>query len=319
MLIALLQVVVGTTILVGGAYALVTGASNIAKALGISELVIGLTIVAIGTSAPELAITVVSALDNKPELIIGNVVGSNIANIGLILGFSAVVASINVPRAILYREFAWLLGATALIGVFAIGGEFTLPEGLILLVGVVVFSYMSYRVAVQQHDDAVDARMDGKEMPSLNLVRDGGLILLGGLGLAFGSNWLVTGATEIALEIGISEYVIGLTLVAVGTSLPELSTSIVASTRGEGDLVVGNIIGSNIYNLLLILATGMVITTLEIPEVVLEVQIPLMIGLTFALFPIIYSGRRVGRVEGSALLAAYIVITGIAFALNPGG
>jgi cation:H+ antiporter len=321
---AFVLVVVGTVLLVGGAYWLVEGSSKIAESFGVSDLVIGLTIVAIGTSAPELAITVVSAVQDKPELIIGNVVGSNIANIGLILGFSAFVAAIKVPRNILYRELAWLLIATFLVGLFAMGGEFEAYEGFILLAVMVAFSYASYRIAMNEHDAAVEANKHNGNGESLTMtttewLRYGGMVGAGILGLAFGSNWLVEGATDIAMDIGVSEYVIGLTLVAVGTSLPELSTSVVASTRGEGDLVVGNIIGSNIYNLLLILATGMVITDLVIPQVVLEVQIPLMIGLTFALVPITQTSQRVARREGLLLLTAYIIITGLAFALNPGG
>lgn len=323
-------VVLGIIFLVGGAYVLVEGASRIAFAFGISELVVGLTIVAIGTSAPELAIVVAAALQISnetlatvagSELIIGNVVGSNIANIGLILGFSSLTAVITVPQSIIRRDFIWLLAVTVLVGGFAWDGQFVAMEGVALLVGAVFFSLFQYRIAMQESHAAAEAREEsGAAAPDRSprvLGLNAGLIVIGGVSLALGSDWLVNGSTSIALDLGISEYLIGLTLVAVGTSLPELSTSIVASARGEGELVVGNIIGSNIYNLLLVLSAGMAITTLEIPDVIREVQIPLMIGLTFALFPILRTERNISRLEGGLLLLAYIGITILAFVAAP--
>jgi len=320
-------VIIGLIFLIGGAYVLVEGASKIAFAFGISELVVGLTIVAIGTSAPELAIVIATALQinagelaatGGSELIIGNVVGSNIANIGLILGFSALTAHINIPTGILKRDFIWLGGATVAVGLFALNGAFELYEGVILLVGMVGFSIFQYRIAMEESHAAEESGQN-VHPELLVLARYAGLVLLGGIGLALGSDWLVNGATSIAQDLGISDYIIGLTLVAVGTSLPELATSVVATSRGEGELVVGNIIGSNIYNLLLVLAAGMVIIDLQIPDVVREVQIPLMIGLTFALIPIFITGNKVRREEGAILLVAYAIITGLAFAVNPGG
>jgi cation:H+ antiporter len=322
---------VGIVFLVGGAYVLVEGASRIAFAFGISELLVGLTVVAIGTSAPELAIVVASALQERSgeivggsELIIGNVVGSNIANIGLILGFSAIAAAITVPKEVIQRDFAWLLAGTVLVGVFALDGEFVFYEGAILMVAMLVFSFFQYRLGMQQsHKHAEEMETNGQggaEKPNMlrAMAPNIGMIILGVIGLAIGSTFLVEGATEIALDLGISEFIIGLTLVAVGTSLPELATSVIGSMKGDGELVVGNIIGSNIYNLLLVLASGALITDIVVPDQVLTVQIPLMIGLTFALYPIIRSGRRVQRREGLLLLAAYAIITGLAFVVNPG-
>ncbi len=327
-------VILGMLLLVGGAYYLVEGASRIASAFGISELVIGLTIVAIGTSAPELAIVVATALQinaealgpvQGSELIIGNVVGSNIANIGLILGFSATTALIGIPRGIIRRDFPWLLAATLLVGGFALNGEFEFLEGAVLFVGFILFSIFQYRIAQQQSASAAaerNANGDGHEAENLSrsprvLARNAALVVGGGLGLALGSDWLVDGASIIARDLGISEYLIGLTLLAVGTSLPEFATSVLASARGEGELVVGNIIGSNIYNLFLVLSVGMLIVDLEIPDVVREVQIPLMVGLTLALVPIFTTGTAVSRREGIGLLIAYVVITGLAFAIGP--
>ena len=190
----------------------------------------------------------------------------------------------------------------------------------------VIFDVFQYRIGVAQShqhaEEMEEANGDDAEQPNLaagNGPRTSCMVILGVIGLAaLAPNFLVNGATEIALDLGISEFIIGLTLVAVGTSLPELATSVVGSMKGEGELVVGNIIGSNIYNLLLVLASGALITNIVVPDQVLTVQIPLMIGLTFALYPIIRTGPHVGRREGMFLLTAYIVITALAFVANPG-
>jgi len=314
----------GLILLLAGAYSLVEGASKIAFAFGISELVVGLTIVAIGTSAPELAVSVAGALQGsaKSEIIIGNVVGSNIANIGLILGSSAFITVVNVPQQILRVDFLWLLGATALAGFFAWDSKYTAPEGAVLLLGVVAFSVFQYRIAARQsRQDAAERLANGIAAPDrrlMTLLPFAGMVVLGIGALALGSDWLVNGATEIATSMGINEYIIGLTLVAVGTSLPELATSLMGAWRGEGDIVVGNIVGSNIYNLLLILGAGMVITDLNIPDQVRTVQIPLMIGLTFVLYPILRSSKQVRKPEGLLLLLAYAAITAAAIVINPG-
>ncbi len=314
----MLLVLGGFGLLIGGAWALVEGASRLARIVGISELVVGLTIVAIGTSAPELAVSLIGAFQGKPDMVIGNIVGSNIANIGLILGLAAIIGHIKIPEELLKQDFLWLLLATLAAGAFAIGGRFDRWEGLVLLAGAAGFTWFNYRVA---RDDAMaHAAAEGERAKtawktiSISIVA----IVLGIAGLVIGGNWLVGGATEIALDLGVSEYLIGLTMVAVGTSLPELATSVVGVARNQDSLVLGVIVGSNIYNLLLILGSAMFIVPLEVHRNMETVQIPLMIGLTLALVPILRDGLHVKTRWGWLLLAAFILTTVIAVRIDPG-
>ncbi len=314
----MLLVLGGFGLLIGGAWALVEGASRLARIVGISELVVGLTIVAIGTSAPELAVSLIGAFQGKPDMVIGNIVGSNIANIGLILGLAAIIGHIKIPEELLKQDFLWLLLATLAAGAFAIGGRFDRWEGLVLLAGAAGFTWFNYRVA---RDDAMaHAAAEGERAKtawktiSISIVA----IVLGIAGLVIGGNWLVGGATEISLDLGVSEYLIGLTMVAVGTSLPELATSVVGVARNQDSLVLGVIVGSNIYNLLLILGSAMFIVPLEVHRNMETVQIPLMIGLTLALVPILRDGLHVKTRWGWLLLAAFILTTVIAVRIDPG-
>jgi cation:H+ antiporter len=320
----LVLTLVGLVILVASAYLLVEGATRLAYALGVSELIVGLTIVAVGTSAPELMISIATGWQIRAgdlsqnagsDLIIGNVIGSNIANIGLILGVAALIRLIRIDPALLKRDYLWMAGAAALVAVFALDARFAAWEGAILLVGMVAFSAQQYWAA-QAQPTSPDAKRPASRLTLSSGLRYGGLILGGIIGLALGSNWLVSGATSIARDLGVNEFIIGLTLVALGTSLPELATSITASWRHEGDIVVGNIIGSNIYNLLLILAVGSLITPLSISDSTREVQIPLMLGLTLALYPLMRAQHSLSRWEGGLLLAAYAGIIGLGIALN---
>lgn len=318
-MIAWLLIAAGFVALVGGAWALVEGAARIAKGLGVSELVIGLTIVAIGTSAPELAVTVTAALEGKTDLIIGNVVGSNIANIGLILGVGALVGRIDIPDELLRRDLVWLLGATLAVGVLAIGGEYTRPEGALLLAGGVGFLVFSYRVA---RKEMAEGRLkDSDEIHAASgtwdFVRSVVLVIVGIIGLVAGGRWLVDGASTIARDFGISEYLIGLTVLAIGTSLPELATTVVGVRREQGELILGGVVGSNIFNLLLILAVGILIQPMEIAQVTLQIQIPLMIGLTLALAAMLLDGSHLRRRWAVLLLTAYVLAIGAAIYLDP--
>lgn len=316
--VSVLLVLGGFGLLMGGAWALVEGASRLARMVGISDLVVGLTIVAIGTSSPELAVTLTAAFSGKPDMVIGNIVGSNIANIGLILGLSAILGHIQIPDRLLKQDFLWLLLATLATGVFAIGGRFDRIEGAILLAGAFAFTLFNYRIA----------RGEARIHAGLELPREPGAgrttvlsivgVIVGISGLVLGGDLLVRGATDVALKLGVSEYLIGLTMVAVGTSLPELATSVVGVARGQGELILGGIVGSNIYNILLILAAGMLVIPLEIESIILTVQIPLMIGLTLALVPILRDGLHMRTRWGWFLLMAYVAMTAIAVRIDPG-
>jgi len=318
LLVAAAWMVLGFVLLIGGAALLVDGASRLARQLGVSELVVGLTIVAIGTSSPELAVTVTAALDGRPDMIVGNIVGSNIANIGLILGLSAVVGHMAIPEALLKRDFVWLAIGTLGVGLFAIDGSLDRWEGWLLMLGAVAFSYANYRLANADSRASAESRRSDPTPTRTSRVRSVAWIVLGLVGLAIGGDRLVLGASEAARLFGISEYLIGLTVVALGTSLPELATSLVGVRRGEGDLVLGGIVGSNIYNLFLILASGMILGALPLHDIVQTVQIPLMIGLTLALVPILRDGLHVRTRWGWVLLIAYAMATAAAVLLDPG-
>lgn len=315
---ALLLIAGGFALLVAGAWALVEGAARLARLVGISELVVGLTIVAVGTSSPELAVSVVGALQGKPDMVIGNIVGSNIANIGLILGLCAIIGRIRIPEQLLRQDFLWLLAATVATGVFAIGGRFSRPEGLVLLAGAAAFTYFNYQVARGDARAHAAAGGTGSGVAWRTIAMSIAAIAAGIAGLVVGGDLLVDGATRIARGLGVSEYLIGLTMVAVGTSLPELATSVVGVGRGQGALILGGIIGSNIYNLLLILGVAMTIVPLDIHANMRTVQIPLMIGLTLALIPILRDGLHVRTRWGWLLLAAFAATTAIAVVLDPG-
>lgn len=313
---------IGLVFLVASAYCLVEGASHIAYALGVSELVVGLTIVAIGTSAPELMISLTTGWQIRQgdlsqmagsELIIGNVVGSNIANIGLILGVAALISHIRIDPTLLRRDYLWMLGSAGVVMLFALDNRFVAWEGVVLLLGMLAFSavqYLAARKASLQQDGPTRKQPLTKRQLAIYIA----LIIGGIIGLGLGSDWLVNGATTIARDLGASEFLIGLTLVAIGTSLPELSTGVMASLRNEGDIVVGNIVGSNIYNLLMILSMGALTTPLAVSDNIRQLQIPLMLGLTIALYPLLRARHRLTHLEGGLLLIAYLAIIGISVA-----
>jgi cation:H+ antiporter len=319
MWLANLAVVAGLIALTWSADRFVLGASSLARGLGVTPLLIGLTIVAFGTSAPEIFVSVLAAVQGNPGLAIGNAIGSNIANIGLVLGASALIAPLVVRSAILRREFPILLLVTLLGLVLILDGTLGRMDGVILLTGLTLLVAWLVFTAMrgQLEPDSLGIDLEEAAPPAMSLPRALGLLLLGLGVLLISSQILVWGAVEIAGALGVSDLIIGLTIVAIGTSLPELATSVAAAWKGENELAIGNIIGSNLFNLLAVLAVPALLAPGLLERTVLIRDYPVMLGLTFLLFLLAFGrGKGPGTVqrrEGVLLLglfAAYLILLG---------
>ncbi|MBN1585794.1 MAG: calcium/sodium antiporter [Candidatus Omnitrophica bacterium] len=310
--LALLLFIAGLVLLVGGAEVLVRGSVRLAALVGMSSLVIGLTVVAYGTSLPELAVSVQSGLAGRADVGLGNAVGSNIMNILLVLGLSAVVAAMPVSKRLYQFDLPAMAGSFVLVWVLSLDGALGMWDGVILVAGGLL--YTGCRVSLGRRDDALAQELDeeysetgGKPVrPVFFYV---GMVLCGLVLIVVGADWLVDGAVSMARALGLSELVIGLTVVAVGTSLPELATSVVASVHGHRDLAVGNIVGSCFFNIAFVLGiAGWVVPGgLAVSSIALRVDIPVMILVGFICFPIFRSGWRIGRLEGGFFLLCYLV------------
>jgi cation:H+ antiporter len=311
----LLLLAAGLVLLIAGAEMLVRGASRIAAVFGVPPLVIGLTIVAMGTSAPEMAVSAVAAAGDRGDLAIGNVLGSNILNVLLILGLSAVIAPLNVARQLVRLDVPVVVALS--IGVWALASNGTVgaAEGVLLIVGLV--AYTAFLVRKGRADAAASLQPPGDTSapagrPTWQVGLLNGALITAGLGLlVVGSDLMVDGATEIALRLGVNELTIGLTVVALGTSLPELATSVLATIRGERDLAVGNVVGSNLFNLTGVLGVAAVAAPggLPIGEEVLRFDFPIVIASAVACLPIFFTGHRIDRWEGALFLAYYVAYT----------
>ena len=306
---------IGLVCLVAGAELLVRGAASIATRLGIAPVVIGLTVVAFGTSAPELAVSVSAGLRGEGEVAFGNVAGSNIVNILLILGGSAVVGGLVVSQRIIRLDIPLLVGVSLGALLLSLDNEIGRLDGILLFAGIVLYTGWLVREArterdvgvLEQYDDAIeDLEVEVVDKP---LPVQVGLVALGLAILVGGSQLLVGSATDIAEELGVSDLVIGLTVVAVGTSLPELATSLMAAIRGERDIAVGNVVGSNLFNLMSVLGLTGIVSPDPIPvsDASLRIDYPVMLAATIVLLPIVWRGFRIERWEGVVLIAAYVV------------
>lgn len=304
--LTLLLFVGGLGLLVAGAEWLVRGASALAGAIGLSPLVIGLTVVAFGTSAPELAVSLGAALAGESDLALGNVVGSNIANVLLILGASAAIVPLVVAKQVVRREVPVMIGVSCAVVLMSLDGAIGRVDGTLLVSGLAAYVWRSI---VASRRAVSLASLRAREAPLPNRRRrvlvDGARAAIG-LGLLLvGTRGVVAGATSMAEAMGVSELVIGLTVVAIGTSLPEGATSIIAALRGQRDLAVGNAVGSNIFNLLLILGLTAVIRPIGVPEGALAFDLPMMLAVAAACLPVFFTGGRIGRWEGWMFLAYY--------------
>lgn len=317
MLTSILWLVAGLVLIIAGASMLTDGAAAIAKRMGISDLVVGLTVVAFGTSAPELVISIVSAINGSASLAVGNVVGSNIFNVLAIIGVTALVRPIKVGKSVLTNELPFVVLVSLLL--LAMGNTplldgapesiLTRVDGIVLLLVFTIF--MRYTFSQAKNGDSNDASAQsaaGKK--TMGWLKASLWVLIGLGGLIYGGDRFVAGASDLARGLGVSEAVIGLTIVAVGTSLPELATSIVAALKGNADMAIGNVIGSNIFNILLVLGTASVIRPLGFGTIG-NLDLLTMTGasILFWVFARFYKDKTITRPEGAILVAGYIAYT----------
>lgn len=322
MLLSILSVAAGLVVLIAGAEALVRGASSLAAKLRISALVIGLTVVSFGTSAPELTVNILSAVQGTPDLAVGNIVGSNIVNILLILGVCAIIVPLTVKSSTVWKEIPLALLGMVLIAIMANDRLFdgipqnalTRTDGVALLALFVIFMYYIFGMAKSDRDKAIDDKAskalhedEATTVKQFSVPASWGMTLLGLAGLVLGGRLLVGGATDIAAAAGLSEALIGLTVVAIGTSLPELATSVVAALRKHADIAIGNVVGSNIFNVFFVLGTTSIITPLPISNA-LNVDLMVAVAATALLFICMFTAgkRRLVRWEGIVFVAAYV-------------
>lgn len=308
MVSAWLLLIAGLIVLVGGAELLVRGASALAGRFGVSPLVIGLTVVAFGTSAPEIAVSLGAVFDGKPDLAIGNAVGSNTFNVLFILGLSALMRPLIVQQQLVRIDVPIMIGASLLLWLLVYDGRLGRFDGLMLFTGIVAYIVLALRLA-RREKAVVQAEYEaGVPIRTQRVWLIVALIVAGLAGTVVGARWFVQGAVLVAAWIGMSELTIGLTVIAAGTSLPELATSLVAVVRGQRDIAVGNVIGSNIFNVLAIMGlVGMVAPeSILVPDAVRAFDLPVMIAVAIACLPIVFTGHLIQRWEGGLLLAGYV-------------
>lgn len=308
----------GLALLTVGAEVLVRGAARLATAVGISPLVIGLTVVAFGTSSPEMAVSVQSALSGQADIAIGNVVGSNIFNVLFILGLSAIVAPLIVSQQLVRVDVPIMIGVSLLALALAWDGYVSRLEGALLFAGVIaytIFAVYQGRKESKAVEEEYAQEFGAKPRGAAQIALNGVFIVVGLMLLVLGSNWLVDGAIALARAFGVSELVIGLTIVAAGTSLPEVATSVMASLKSERDIAVGNVVGSNILNLLAVLGLAALAAPagVNVAPAAFDFDFPVMIAVAVACLPIFFTGYTIARWEGFVFLGYYAAYTAYLF------
>ena len=309
MWVNLLLMIVGFAVLIWSADRFLSGAAATATNLGVSNIVIGLTIVSLGTSAPEIVVALIAALEGNPILAVGNAIGSNIANIGLVLGITAIVAPLPFSQSVLRRELPWLLGATILAIALIFDRELDFIDGLFLLAGLayILWQLLRSEAAADPAESALASELE--ELPEMKQSTALFWLFVGLAALLAAAQLLVYAATQIAIELGISSMIIGLTIVAIGTSLPELAATVGAAMKGQSDIAIGNIVGSNILNILAVLAIPGMITATSLDFSALWRDSGMMLALTLmlALFAYGWNSRAViTRFEGLVMLLAWV-------------
>ena len=309
----IIYIIVGLVLLFAGGEGLVKGSVGLAERMGLSTLLVSLIVVGFGTSAPELLVCIKAALNGTGDLAVGNTIGSNIANVLLVVGVGALIRPLACHNNDVRRDALAVIGASALVAGIAFLGVLTWATGGFLVL--VLFGYLAWSYWQEKHETEAQHAEHQKLHDEIVEVVDPVLppfwlasaYTLGGLlAVMFGADFLVEGATSIARAFGVSDIVIGLTLVAIGTSLPELATAVMASLKGHADVIIGNVLGSNLFNILGILGATALITPLSLGGRVIEVDIWLMLGSAVLLYPAIISERRISRVEGGFFLALYV-------------
>ena len=302
-----LYIIGGSIGLFIGAEFLVRGASSLAIRLGISPLVVGLTVVAFATSSPELVVSIKAAIEGNPGIVVGNVVGSNICNIALILGVAAMISPMNVKSQIVKREIPIMIIISVFLLVILIDDAITRMEGVFLVIGIITYIILGYKYSIKEKDSVEVIKEFEEVIPkSPYKIWQSLIFVVGGLGiLVLGSNLFVDGAVAIAEKFGVSQAVIGLTIVALGTSLPELTTSIVASFKNENDIAIGNAVGSNVFNILSILGISSLVRPIADTGVTM-VDLSIMMFFTILILPLSRSKFTLRRWEGSMLFFGYI-------------
>lgn len=300
------------TLIVGGEF-LVNGAVGIAKRFHISSLVIGMTVISFGTSAPELIVSIKAALSGSPEISIGNVIGSNIANIALVLGITVMIFPIVVDRNSKILDWPMMMGASVLFFIFALffgeGYQIERWEGIVLFGLLLIFIYYlisssrkKTKKALKNEESLID-----NEAEKINVPKAIGSLLIGFVGLYFGAEWLLDSAVILATDFGMSKATIGITIIAFGTSVPELVTSAVAAIKKETDISIGNLIGSNIFNIMAVIGITAIVKPIPVTEDVISYDMIWMLAISFCLLPLMLIGKKLGRLKGFMLFSTYVV------------
>jgi cation:H+ antiporter len=303
----------GLAILTFGADLLVRGATALAIVVGISPLVVGLTVVAYGTSTPELAVSISAGLKGNSDIAVANVIGSNTFNVLFILGACALLAPLTVSRQLVRFDVPLMIGVTVLAVALGLDGKYGIFDGIVLTAGII--AYTAFSIIKSRRDERAQKLASGQvaneaEKPTrTNILKDIGLVAAGLVLLVIGSRWFVQGAIEVAKVLGVSDTVIGLTIVAAGTSLPEVATSIVATIKGQRDIAIGNVVGSNIYNILGILGVASLVTPggLTVASSTIAVDLPVMLAVAAVCLPVFMTRFTIDRWEGALLFTSYVV------------
>lgn len=300
--------IIGLLVLIMGGEYLVRGASSIALRLHMTPLVVGLTIVAFGTSAPELLISLSAALEGSPDLAMGNVVGSNICNLALVLGVTVLIGPVKVNADSIKIDWPVTMGSSLLL--YLVVGDHLLSfyEGLFFVISLMVYTIFIIRKSRKMLKNEIDLELDLDlpDEPSKSIIKDIFIIVVGATGLFFGAQWFIGGAKGMASFLGVSQRIIGVTMIALGTSLPELVTAIIASFKRETDLALGNLLGSNIFNVFSILGITSMVKSINVNNIIRSHDMIWMLGITLLILPLMLYKRKLGRTEGVILLFIYV-------------